>query len=96
MSEDNTFPSWKDREGCVCKDCVKNREWLLKCIRFSEKAARYVAARETEEAPERKAKVERSIEVAQLSTNQAQSSESERLGRLEALIEKLVSGLGGV
>ena len=96
MSEDNTFPSWKDREGCVCKDCVKNREWLLKCIRFSEKAARYVAARETAEAPERKAKVERSIEVAHLFTNQSQSSESERLGRLEALIEKLVSGLGGV
>lgn len=41
----------------VCKVCDANQSWLLKCIRFSGYASKYVSRTESREAPSRQARL---------------------------------------
>lgn len=68
----------------VCRDCSSGRNWLLKCMRYSDKAAKYVACRETIAAAYR----------AKLKIEQDDRPDG-RIDRLERLMETLVRKLGG-
>jgi hypothetical protein len=47
---------WQQERGTsVCNTCEKNRQWLLECIRFSDRPAKYVARVEEKEKPGRAA-----------------------------------------
>lgn len=80
----------------ICGKCKSGRGWLLKCIRNSDRAAKYVAARETEEAPARLARVEAHYEASRPAVNgRPVPMETEsRLSRMEGMIEKLMNALG--
>lgn len=86
----------------VCSTCDKNRNWLLKCIRATPHAAKYVASVEERECKERNARF-RKMEQESLQANehddgqdQPENKSTDRLERLERMMEKLVHSLGGI
>jgi len=86
----------KDRESVnTCADCETHRAWLLKCIRVSDRPAKYVARVEEREAEGRK---EREIRAAAKPVQlplQPQPTESEaRLARVEKMLNTLMVQLG--
>jgi hypothetical protein len=73
----------------VHRECGNRREWLLKCIRYSGKAAEYVAAREKEEAPRR------ALRAAPIRpSQQAQPIDTGEMERriMESLLKRLLGG----
>ena len=54
--EQDAYEKLNGATNNVHRVCRKNREWLLKCIRFSAHSAKYVARIEKREAPIRKRK----------------------------------------
>lgn len=69
----------------VCKRCEHMRDqWLLKCIRHSDKAFRYVKSREEKYKDERK-RPQRQTSIV---------TDNARLDRMELILERLVSELG--
>ena len=94
----NQSPS---RDIGVCKECCSRRDWLLKCIRLSDRPARYVARTEEREKQERDARI--AARSANLQPTSRQNGDSSRLDRLELMIdrqggimEKLIQALGGI
>lgn len=91
------------KEGThVCNDCQKKRDWLLKCIRFSDKPANYVARVEEKERIQR---LERERKQSELShkitktapqTNENNPSELSRIDKIEEMLLRLTNALGGV
>lgn len=91
----------KRGEKHVCSDCSVNRDWLLKCIRFSDKASKYAARAEDREREGREERNKRQSEnrsvcdVIKESQFQGQPSEQEaRLSRVEMMLNKLTQALG--
>jgi hypothetical protein len=71
----STGPFHKCEEdiATVCKVCHTHRQWLLKCIRYSDKAAHYVAKREEKELPLRQ---EREAQAAALRDQARKAAEA--------------------
>jgi len=81
----------------VHMECRGRRDWILRCIRYSDRVAKYVAAREAEEAPAREA---RAIEAARRSAAQpvsaaptaSASSLENQVRELREMLSKLLNG----
>lgn len=97
----------KDKHGAssrVCTTCDNNRDWLLRCIRHSNKAADYAAKTEERELPLRRERQAQEA-AAKLAAKEALANASyapvarddstERLDRLEKMLMKLTEALGG-
>jgi hypothetical protein len=67
------FHKCQEDTATVCKVCHTHRQWLLKCIRYSDKAAHYVAKREATELPLRQ---EREAQAAALRDQARKASEA--------------------
>ncbi len=83
----------------VCLRCEKNRDWLLKAVRWSERPARYVARIEERERPlrEEREKAKAMQEAAQPKLkldNLELPGQEDRLRRVELLLSKLTEALG--
>jgi len=89
--------------------CCQNRDWLLKCIRASDRIAKYVAKREERERPKREERSRRQHHIeAQAKLTQQTPSEAKpqpdahmqtqenRLNQIEETLKKLVAALGGL
>jgi hypothetical protein len=82
-----------EKQDHVCDTCKHNRDWLLKCIRFSDKAARYTATREEIESVKRQEMAKmaaRQTEIASIKPNETEA----RILRMEQMLAKLTSALG--
>jgi hypothetical protein len=82
-------------------ECEKNRDWFLKCVRYSDVAAKYAARIEAREAPARKARkmLEDDIIVVKsipLSLHQpvVKSERDERMENIEKMLKSLMDQLG--
>ena len=86
----------KDRESVnTCADCETHRAWLLKCIRVSDRPAKYVARVEEREAEGRKEREIRAPAKPVQLPLQPQPTESEaRLARVEKMLNTLMVQLG--
>jgi len=82
----------KDNPG-VCRSCDTHRDWLLACIRHSDKPAKYVSRVEAKEGILREA---RNAEKKQSATQNIDTGKEAltRLTRLENIIGKLASEFG--
>jgi hypothetical protein len=81
----------------MCEPSKRLRDHLLKCIRFSDHAAKYVAAREAIEAPKREARLAAAMAARKEATPEPTPSDAEaRLLRMEKMLNKLTAALGGV
>jgi DNA-directed RNA polymerase subunit RPC12/RpoP len=81
----------------VCKRCDKNREWVLKCIRISDRPAKYVARVEAKEAPdriEREKRRERDKELTSAVVDSLPSEVEVRVKKMEDLLTRLANELG--
>jgi hypothetical protein len=67
------FHKCQEDTATVCKVCHTHRQWLLKCIRYSDKAAHYVAKREEKELPLRQ---EREAQAAALRDQARKAAEA--------------------
>jgi len=85
-----------DRESVnICKACETHRAWLLKCIRVSDRPAKYVARVEAREAVDRKAREIRAVEKpVQIPSRPIVAESGERLARVEMMLNKLMEQLG--
>ncbi len=92
----NDMTEAENNRDHICRRCKSGRTWLLKCIRHSDKAAKYAAAREVEEAPAREVRIKASYEKTKVAANgQSVSLDAEsRLSRMEQMMEKLMKALG--
>ena len=88
----------------VCLACVNGRDWLLRCVRHSNKAADYAAKTEERELPLRRERQahEAAAKVAAREALEnacaapaARDDSTERLDRLEKMLMKLTEALGG-
>lgn len=89
-------PSGKSHEGCnIHETCEQKRDWVLKCIRHSDKMAKYVARTEERERPmrEEREKAKRSAEQPTMAETVPTEQEA-RLRRVELMLNKLVNSLG--
>lgn len=93
----------KDKPTRVCKRCDDGRDWLLSCIRHSDKVVEYVTKTETKEKDARQARQAEEARLRLQAADTAVPAQQEpdtktqtRLDRLEAMLEKLTSALGGV
>ena len=88
----------------VCQRCDEGRDWLLRCIRHSNRPSDYVLRTESREAPlrierEKLAAIERQANATAGADKAKQTPDAKdetRLDRLERLLEKLTESLGGV
>ena len=93
-------PAGKSHKGCsIHVQCEARRDWILQCIRFSDKLVKYVVRTEERERPMREerqkqkemmAEKPKLVEYAGRSTNEAEA----RLLRLERMLNKLTQALG--
>lgn len=90
-------PAGKSHEACnIHVACEARRDWILKCIRFSDKLAKYVARTEERERPMREER-EKALQSAKptVVATEAMPNEAEaRLRRLELMLNKLTQALG--
>lgn len=79
----------------ICTACENHRSWLLKCIRVSDRPAKYVARVEAREAGARK---ERKIRAADkqvpVPPKPVIMESEERLARVEKMLTVLMEQLG--
>ena len=90
-------PAGKSHEGCnIHLECEARRDWMLKCIRFSSKLAKYVARTEERERPlrEEREKVARFTKPTVAEDHSAPTEADARLLRLESMMNKLTRALG--
>jgi hypothetical protein len=75
--------------------CERNRDWALKCIRHSDRIARYVARTEERERPLREER-EKAMRAAKpsIAAESVPSDDEARLRRLELMLNKLTQALG--
>ena len=85
----------------VCRTCCSHRDWLLRCIKFSDHPAKYVASKEDKERAERllrKAEERAAAEQPKLALAPAkvaaESSTEARIDSLEAKVDKLLAAWG--
>ena len=86
----------------VCSLTTKMRVHILECVRYSDVLARYVAATEDREAPERL--IRKKAEAASLAVKIASplpevvqsipTTQEARMARIELMLNKLMKGLG--
>jgi DNA-directed RNA polymerase subunit RPC12/RpoP len=94
ITSENSLSASHDDEH-VCRRCAKNRDWMLRCIRYSDRPAKYVARIEEKEAPARKAREIESENIRNsLKVNEIPNAIDYRLDRLEKLLFKLSDELG--
>jgi deoxycytidylate deaminase len=83
------FAGTKDDTIHVCKKCTGMIiPHVLKCIRYSDKMAKYVASREEKESPARNARDAARLIVA--TKKQEIKDPEDRITRLEGMIEELL------
>ena len=85
-----------DEEKRVCIPCAAHRDWLLKCIRHSDKPLKYIlATEEREKAGREKRKKENAVQLQAHAVQPDLPSEAEaRLRRVELMLGKLTQALG--
>jgi hypothetical protein len=93
MINDTNKQKSKD-DSMICRKCDLGREWLLKCIRNSDKAANYTARVEKKEAPIREARAKAQHKNIAQEIPQVDTTTQIRLSRLEHLLGKLAQELG--
>lgn len=87
----------KNRLHGVCRECQNHRDWLLKCIRLSDRPSMYIKFVEEREAPKR---IEREAllkaqAVTIVETNNSNSKNDEaRLLRIEKMLNRLTNEFG--
>lgn len=90
-------PAGKSHKGCnIHLACEARRDWILKCIRFSDKLAKYVARTEERELPMREER-KKAMQAAKPTVAAAEAVPNEaeaRLRRLELMLNKLTQTLG--
>lgn len=80
----------KDNEQ-VCKRCSNNRDWFLRCVRYSDKAAKYAAMVEERERPLREKRQEEILRLSNSTQNKADKTNGDiesRVMQLESIAEK--------
>jgi len=88
----------------VCTKCQTNRDWLLNCIRQSERPFNYVSRVEQKERNERIERLQREekerIEIIEreekVIPEKNNESNDKRIDNIESLLLKLIENLGGV
>ena len=85
-----------DRDGTdnLHVKCGSNRDWLLMCIRYSDKPFRYITSKEEKEKPLRRQR--ELLNHPSEETQHDSGTDEKRIERLENMLEKLVSALGGI
>jgi len=83
----------------VCCSCNRHRDWLLRCIRHTNRVIRYVTRVEEKEKPERKAR-EKIRESREINADQVEEKplpeQEARLNRIELMLNKLIGKLGDI
>jgi len=89
----------------VCTKCQTNRDWLLHCIRQSERPFNYVSRVEQKERNERTERLQREekerIEIIEREEKgnvvheKINESNDRRIDHIESLLLKLIENLGG-
>ncbi len=82
----------KNNSG-VCRSCDTHREWLLACIRHSDKPAKYVSRVEDKECILREARNAKKRQSAPQHIDTGKEA-LDRLSRLENILGKLASEFG--
>lgn len=84
-------------------ECDTKRDWVLRCIRHSDKIAKYVEKTEKKEKPLREARLreaelksQESAKLRKTGNSKCEDSPDERIARLEKMIENLTNALGGI
>jgi hypothetical protein len=89
----------------VHASCANNRDWLLKCIRYSDKPFKYITKKEAENKPirEERKKIEEIEEKSINFENQINIKKEEKIENLEKMVfylyesvQKLTNSLGGL
>lgn len=81
----------------VCAVCSKNRDWLLKCIRHSDRPSRYasrVELREKAGREQRFAEEKAKLSLATESISNRAESADEKIARLENVLKKIQFAFG--
>ena len=87
----------------ICQHCDDvGRKWLLKCIRYSDKAFCYVSLREEGCKAEREERLQREKEIARRREQDSQSAipvatkpeDPDRLDKIESMLGRLFEELG--
>ena len=80
--------------------CDNKRDWVLSCIRNSDHIVKYVNRTEDKEGPLREKRKKQELEIAKSKTQhklaKSTGNDTDRIDRLEQMIERLTSALGGV
>jgi hypothetical protein len=87
-------PPLSSCNACIHQSCDNHRDWLLKCIRYSDWAARYVVHRERREKPRREAIISNQPSQIKAKPESSVIYLGERLDRLETVVVHLLKELG--
>ena len=92
LDNSNTFKSTE--LSFICAPCQRKRDWALKCIRHSSKMYNYIVKCEEREAPQREAR-ELVMKNTKQTVFESSPTEDSRIDKLEQMMQKLLSELGG-